>query len=63
MRFDDRGDREHPGVGGDRESPPGDTELCDLLRRRVAKRYYDQPDVIDAVARIILDRLDSGSVP
>ena len=29
-------------------------ELVALLRNRVATRYYDQPRVIDAIARAIL---------
>ncbi len=28
-------------------------ELISLLRYRVTTRYYDQPQVIDAVARVI----------
>lgn len=29
-------------------------DLLDLLRARVATRYYDRPEVIDRVARAIL---------
>jgi hypothetical protein len=30
-------------------------ELIDLLRQRVASRYYDQPEIIDLIARAILN--------
>jgi hypothetical protein len=30
-------------------------ELIELLRRRVAAQYYDQPHVIDVIARAILN--------
>lgn len=30
-------------------------EFIELLRQRVASRYYDQPHVIDVIARAILN--------
>jgi hypothetical protein len=48
-----RNDREviNSDVG---EQIPMSEELVALLRHRVATRYYDQPRVVDAVARAIL---------
>jgi hypothetical protein len=31
-------------------------ELIALLRHRIASRFYDEPQVIDAIARAILNR-------
>jgi hypothetical protein len=37
-------------------------ELVALLRQRVATRYYDQPHVVDAIARALLSaRPSTGS--
>jgi hypothetical protein len=33
---------------------PMSPELVALLRHRVATRYYDQPRVVDSIARVIL---------
>lgn len=30
-------------------------ELIELLRERVAQQYYDQPQIIDVIARAILN--------
>lgn len=49
------------GVERQGESPMTD-ELIALLRYRVATRYYDQPRVIDAVARAILKSQDLAPV-
>lgn len=35
-------------------------QLIALLRDRVASRYYDRPEVIDAVARAIISRTGIG---
>ena len=45
------------GVLRQGKSPMTD-ELVALLRDRVATRYYDQPRVIDAMARAILKSQD-----
>jgi hypothetical protein len=36
--------------------PPMSAELIALLRHRIASRFYDEPQVIDAIARAILNR-------
>lgn len=35
------------------DQPPMSEALVELLRHRVATRYYDQPQVVDAIARAI----------
>jgi hypothetical protein len=50
------------GVERQGESPMTE-ELIALLRYRVATRYYDQPRVIDAVARAILKSQDLAPAP
>lgn len=42
---------------------PMTEELVALLRNRVATGYYDQPRVIDAVARAILKSQELTPVP
>ena len=40
-----------------KDQSPMTEELVALLRNRVATRFYDQPQVIDVVARAILEEL------
>jgi hypothetical protein len=56
MSFDDCFGSEHPDAREERERPAISDELCGLLRGRVATRYYERPQVTDAVARRILSR-------
>lgn len=46
-------DRENTSTGVEGEERMSE-QLVALLRDRVATRYYDQPQVIDAVARAML---------
>ena len=43
----------HPDPDTPEQSPMSE-ELVALLRHRVATRYYDQPQVVDAIARGLL---------
>jgi hypothetical protein len=57
MRSNDWDATSHEGVTGGAMSQP----LAALLRRRVAARYYDEPQVTDAMARAILRARDETS--
>jgi hypothetical protein len=50
-------DSRKTGVERQGQSPMTD-ELVALLRDRVASRYYDQPRVIDTIARAMLKSQD-----
>jgi hypothetical protein len=54
MRSNDRDATSHEGVTCGALSQP----LAALLRRRVAARYYDEPQVAEAIARAILRARD-----
>jgi hypothetical protein len=51
-------DTPHP-ASETRPAPDMSDELIELLRQRVATRFYDQPRIVDALARRLL-RLGSS---
>lgn len=49
--------KNQPTIERDTSDPPKmSAELIALLRHRVATRFYDKPQVIDAIARAMLKR-------